>query len=145
MGDQDWLFADRLRAVRSLRVPYLEALLEDGQGDWWQEDGGSPRAEVERDGAVHVPAAAAARVRHLQELRGPLPCRLHGRQRRGDAWEGGLLREEGGGKRRRWQEEVGLAERPEPCPCGFPALRPVWLEAGGSSPSHSVETPCTSV
>merc|ERR1712139_723760 len=83
-------------------------------GDWRQEDGGPPRAEVERDGAVHVPAAAAARVRHLQELRGPLPRGLHGRQRRGDAREGGVLRAKGGGQRRGWQEEVGGVAAPLP-------------------------------
>merc|ERR1711862_539389 len=59
------------------------------------------------DGAVQLPAAAAAGVRHLQELRGPLPRGLHGWQRRGDAWQGDLVRAEGGG-RRGWQEEVSL-------------------------------------
>merc|ERR1711975_183704 len=92
--------------VRALRLPHLEALLEDGQGDGWQEDGGPPRTEVERDGAVQLPAAAAARVRHLQELRGPLPRGLHGWQRCGDARQGGVLRAEGGGQCRRGQEEV---------------------------------------
>merc|ERR1712146_151781 len=134
--DQDWLFAHWLRAVRPLRLPNLEALLEDGQGDGWQEDGGPPRAEVERDGAVLLPAAAAARLRHLQELRGPLPRGFHGRQRRGDAREGGVLRAQGGGQRRRWQEEVGDMEGAEWFPRGFPAVRPVWVEAGGCSPSH---------
>merc|ERR1719353_1887315 len=46
--------------------------------------------------------AAAAGGRHVQELRGSLPHRFPGRQRRGDAWED---REEGGQGRER-QEEV---------------------------------------
>merc|ERR1712050_569712 len=43
--------------------------------------------------------------RHLQELRRPVPCCIHGRQRRGDAWQGHFLRAQGGGWCR-WQEEV---------------------------------------
>ena len=57
----------------------------------WQEDGGPPLPEVQRDGAVQLPAPAALGVRHLQELRGPVPRRLHGWQRRGDAGQGGEL------------------------------------------------------
>merc|ERR1712066_1125260 len=72
--------------------------------------GGPTLAEVKRDGSVQLPAAAAPGVRHLQELRGPLPCCLHGRQRRGDAWQGHLVRAEGRG--RRWRkEEVRHRER----------------------------------
>merc|ERR1711900_64148 len=57
--------------------------LEAWQGDWWQEDGGPALAEVERDGGVQLRAAAAAGGGHLQELRGPVPHRLPGRQRCG--------------------------------------------------------------
>merc|ERR1711876_27133 len=86
-------------------MPYLQAQVEDGQGDGWQEDGGSALAEVERDGTVQLSAAAAARLRHLQELRGPLASCVHGRQRRGHAWQSHLLRAQGGCWCRR-QEEV---------------------------------------
>merc|ERR1712108_54194 len=86
-----------------VRVPHLEAQVEDGQGDGRQEDGGPPFLEVQRDGPVQLPASAAARLRHLQELRGPVPRRLYGRQRRGDARKSGFLREEGGGCR--WRQE----------------------------------------
>merc|ERR1711988_389375 len=81
-----------------------------GQGDRRQEDGGPTLAEIQRDGSVQLPAAAAPGVRHLQELRGPLPRCFHGWQRRGDAWESHLVRAQGGGWRRRRQEEVS-AER----------------------------------
>merc|ERR1712187_326400 len=88
----------------------LQAQMEDGQGDWRQEDGGATLSQVERDGGVQLPAAAAARVRHIQELRGPLARRVHGRQRRGDAGQGHRLRAKGGGGRR-WQEEVSGSAR----------------------------------
>merc|ERR1711972_582688 len=90
--DQGRLLADRLRALRPLCMPHLQAQVEDGQGDGRQEDGGPALTEVERDGAVQLPAAAAPGLRHVQELRGPFPCRLHGWQRRGDAWQGYLVR-----------------------------------------------------
>merc|ERR1711966_568943 len=61
---------------------HLRAQVEDGQGDWWQEDGGPALPEVQRDGPDLLPAAAAPGVRLLQELRGPLARCLHGRQRR---------------------------------------------------------------
>merc|ERR1712066_1210939 len=89
--DQGRLLANRLRALWSLGVPHLQAQVEDGQRDWWQENGGSALAEVERDGAVQLPASAALGVRHFQELRGPLPRCLHGRKRCCDAWKGYLL------------------------------------------------------
>merc|ERR1711972_265559 len=107
--DQGWVLADRLRALRSFSVPYLQAQVENGQGDGWQEDGGPALAEVERDGAVQLPAAAASGLRHLQELRGPLPRCLHGWQRCGHAWQGDLLRAQGGGRRCRRQEEMSAA------------------------------------
>merc|ERR1712157_187975 len=92
---------------RPLGVPYLQAQVEDGQGNRRQEDGGSALAEVERDGAMQLPASAALGVRHLQELRGPLPSRLHGWKWCGDAWQGHLLRAQGRrGWRSRRQEEV---------------------------------------
>merc|ERR1711974_145618 len=103
--DQGRLLAHRFCALRPLRVPHLEAQVEDGQGDRRQEDGGPPLLEVQRDGPVQLPASAAARLRHLQELRGFVPRRLHGWQWSGDARESGVLREEGGGCRWR-QEEV---------------------------------------
>merc|ERR1712032_1568020 len=49
MGDQGWVFPDRFRALRPVRLPHLQAQVEDGQGDRWQEDGGSSLPEVERD------------------------------------------------------------------------------------------------
>merc|ERR1712060_148820 len=104
-----WVFPDRFRALRPVRLPHLQAQVEDGQGDRWQEDGGSSLPEVERDGSVQLPAAAVAGLRHVQELRGPLPRRVHGRQRGGDAWQGHLVREEGGG--RRWRQEEVIAFR----------------------------------
>merc|ERR1712039_115652 len=79
----------------------------------WQEDGGPALAEVKRDGSVQLPAAAAPGVRHLQELRGPLPRCLHGWQRCGHAWQGDLVRAQGRGWRRRRQEEVSA----ECCTC----------------------------
>merc|ERR1711972_156709 len=106
--DQGWVLADRLRALRSFSVPYLQAQVEDGQGDGRQEDGGPALAEVERDGSVQLPAAAAVGLRHLQELRGPLARCLHGWQWCGDAWQGHLLRAQGGGWRCRRQEEVSI-------------------------------------
>merc|ERR1712023_613050 len=92
--------------MRPCRMPYLCAQVEDGQGDWWQEVGGSSLLEVQRDGSVLFPASAASRVRGLQELRGSLPCRLHGWQRMRHVGKGHLLREEGGCRRCRRQEEV---------------------------------------
>merc|ERR1712066_703881 len=86
--DQGRLLANRLRALRPLGMPHLQAQVEDGERDWWQEDGGSALAEVERDGAMQLPASAALGVRHLQELRGPLPRCLHGRQWRCYAGKG---------------------------------------------------------
>merc|ERR1711948_192025 len=88
-----------------LRVPDLGTEVEDGQRNRRQENGGSALPEVQRDGAVQFPATAAVGVRHLQELRGPVARRLHGWQRRGDAWQGDLLRAQGGGRGRR-QEKV---------------------------------------
>merc|ERR1711941_151770 len=70
-----------------------------------QEVGGSPLLEVQRDGPVQLPASAAVGCRHLQELRGPVPRGLHGRQRSRHVGQGDLVRAQGGG-RRRWQEEV---------------------------------------
>merc|ERR1712113_318547 len=90
-------------------VPHFQAEVEDGQRDWWQKDGGPPLAEVKRNGPVQLPASAATRLRHFQELRGPLPCRLHGWQWCGDARKGDLLRAQGG-CRCRWQEEVSQPE-----------------------------------
>merc|ERR1739848_336938 len=113
MGDQGRVFAHRLRALRSVGVPHLWSQVEDGKGDRRKEDGGPTLAEIERDGSVLLPATAAAGVRQLQELRGPLACRFLGRQRRGDAWKGRDLREEGGGGRRR-QEEVRAERRANP-------------------------------
>merc|ERR1712113_1003355 len=72
---------------------------------------GSPLAEVQRDGPVQLPASAAVGVRYVQELRGFVPCRFHGRQWRGDVGKGGLLRAQGGG-RQGWQEKVScVSER----------------------------------
>merc|ERR1712217_963147 len=97
--------ANWLRALRPLGMPHLEAQVEDGQGDRGQENGGSALAEVERDGAVQLPASAALGVRHLQELRGPLARRLHGWQWSGDAWQGHLLRAQGRCGWWRWRQE----------------------------------------
>merc|ERR1719277_1476754 len=89
-------------------MPDLEAEVEDGQGDGRQEDGGASFVEVQRDGAVQLPASAASGLRHVQELRGLVPRGLHGWQRRGDVGQGRLLRAEGGGCGWR-QEEVSMA------------------------------------
>merc|ERR1712217_592408 len=61
--------------------------------------------EIERDGAVQLPAAAAIGVRHFQELRGPLPRCVHGRKRGGDAWQGHFLRAQGRCSWWRWRQE----------------------------------------
>merc|ERR1719222_1084429 len=95
----------------SVCVPYLKAEVEDGQGDRREEDGGAPLPEVERDGRVQLRAAAAPCVRHLQELRGPLPRGVHGRQRRGHARKSYLVREKGRWRWRRRQKEVSRARR----------------------------------
>merc|ERR1712139_322439 len=87
MGDQERLLADRLRALRSRGVPRDEDDVEDRQGDGWQEDGGAALPEVERDGGDQVRAAAAAGGGHVQELRGPVPHRVPGWQRRRHAWQ----------------------------------------------------------
>merc|ERR1712166_1373683 len=86
--------------------------LEDGKGDGRKEDGRSSLTEIERDGRVLLPAAAAVGVRQLQELRGPVARGLHGRERRGDAWEGGQLRAQGGGRRWRQEEVRGQSAGP---------------------------------
>ena len=69
--------------------------VEDGKGDGRQEDGGPQPPEVQRDGSVQLPAPAASRVRHLQELRGSVSGCCHGWQRRRDAWKGGEPRAKG--------------------------------------------------
>merc|ERR1712187_939861 len=86
-------------------LPYFEARVEDGQRNWWKEDGRASLFEVQRDGRVLVPATAAIGLRHLQELRGPVTCRIHGWQWRRHVGQGGELRTENGGCRWR-QEEV---------------------------------------
>merc|ERR1712060_145133 len=86
-------------------MPHLQAQVEDGQGDWREENGRPALAEVERDGTVQLPASAAPCLRHLQELRGPFACCLHGRQWCCHAWQGDLLRAQRGCQCR-GQEEV---------------------------------------
>merc|ERR1712151_692261 len=97
-------------ALRSRSLPYLRLEVEDGQGDGWQEDGGAALLEVQRNGPVQLPASAAVGLRHLQELRGPLPCGVHGWQRCCHVGQGHLLRAQGGSCFRR-QEEVSLCRR----------------------------------
>merc|ERR1712127_704434 len=104
--DQGRLLSNWLRALWPLRLPHCQAQVEDGQGDWWQEDGGPSLPQVKRDGSVQLPASAAARVRQLQELRGSLPRGIHGRQWMRHVGKGHLLREEGGCRWRWRQEEV---------------------------------------
>merc|ERR1719281_400674 len=67
-----------LRALWTFRMPYLGTQVEDGQGDWRQEDGRSSCSEVERNGSVLFPASATIGLRQLQELRGSLSHCLHG-------------------------------------------------------------------
>merc|ERR1712151_1294545 len=100
MGLSDWFCA-----LWSISVPYLEAQVEDGQGDRRQEDGRSALLEVERDGPVQFRTTAALGLRHIQELRGLVACGVHGRERCGDVGQGHLLRAQGGSRWRR-QEEV---------------------------------------
>merc|ERR1711981_640130 len=85
MGDR--LFADRLRPLRALRVPHRQDELEDRQGDGRQEDGGPALAQVQRDGGGELRPAAAARRRHLQELRGSFAHCIPGRQWCRHAWQ----------------------------------------------------------
>merc|ERR1712139_259868 len=87
-------------------LPHFGAQVEDGKGDRRQEDGRSSLPQVERDGRMFLSTSAAACVRHIQELRGPLPCCLHGWQRCGDAWKSDLMRAEGGWRQGWRQEEV---------------------------------------
>merc|ERR1711920_1028070 len=101
--NQSGLLPDWLRALWPCGVPYLCLEVEDGQGDRRQEDGGSALLEVQRDGSVQLPAAATSGVRYLQELRGSLPCSLHGRQRSCHVGQSHLLRAQGGG--RCWRQE----------------------------------------
>ena len=65
--DQSGIFTNWFRAVRSRGVPYFRPQVEDGEGDGWKETRGSSLLEVERDGRVLLPAATAARLRHVQE------------------------------------------------------------------------------
>merc|ERR1712179_318172 len=78
----------------TIRLPHLEDRLEDGEGNWGQKDGGPALAEIQRDGGVCFPAAAAIGLRLVQELRGSVPGSFHGRERCCDAWQGGVLRAE---------------------------------------------------
>merc|ERR1719469_179110 len=100
--------------MRKVRMPHLEARLEDGQGNRRQEAGGASLTEVQRDGSVLLPAAAASRVRQLQELRRIVPRCFHGWQWSCHAWQSHFLRAQGG-CRRRWQEEVSRSLRDD-CP-----------------------------
>merc|ERR1712029_959087 len=58
--DQGWLLADWLRALRPLRMPGDQVQLQGRQGNWRQEDGLPPLAQVERDGRGCLRPAAAA-------------------------------------------------------------------------------------
>merc|ERR1712139_353656 len=107
MGDQERLLADRLRALRPRGVPRDEDDVEDRQGDGWQEDGGAALPEVERDGGDQVRAAAAVGGGHVQELRGLVPHRVPGWQRRCHAWQD---RQEDGQDRGRQGQEVSSDE-----------------------------------
>merc|ERR1712060_59378 len=78
--DQGGLFIDRFCALWSVCLPHLEARVEDGERNWREKTGGSSLLEVQRDGGMLLPAAAAIGVRHFQELRGPLARCFHGRQ-----------------------------------------------------------------
>merc|ERR1712085_197192 len=53
------LFPDWFRALRPRRMPRLHLEVENGQGNWRQEDGGPPFLEVKRDGAGQFPTPAA--------------------------------------------------------------------------------------
>merc|ERR1712014_467056 len=88
-------FANRFRALWSICMPHLEARVENGR---------STLLKVQRDGRVLLPATAAVGMRHLQELRGSLARRFHGRERRCDVGQGRELREEGGGRKGRQEE-----------------------------------------
>merc|ERR1712007_46601 len=57
-----------------------------------KKNGGSSFIEIERDGAVQFPAAAASCLRHVQKLRRPLSRRVHGRQWCGHVRQGHLVR-----------------------------------------------------
>merc|ERR1712166_203329 len=106
MGDQGWLLAHWLRALWPLSLPYLKAHLEDGKGNRRKKVGGSSLPEVQRDGRMLLPASAAARRRHLQELRGSLACGFHGWQRCGHVGQGHLLRANRCCRQGWWQEEM---------------------------------------
>merc|ERR1712083_1023951 len=86
-------------------MPHFKVEVEDGKGNRWEKNGGPALLEVQRDGPVQLPAAAAIGVRYFQELRGTFTCCLHGWQRRCDAWQSHLLRAEGGSSCR-WQEKM---------------------------------------
>merc|ERR1711879_286899 len=101
------LLTDWFCAVWTISLPHFQIEVEDGKRDRWQENGRPSFFEVKRNGAVQFPAAAATRLRHIQELRRPFACRIHGRKRCRDARESHLLRTERG-RRQRWQEKVGF-------------------------------------
>merc|ERR1712060_398933 len=84
-----------------IQVPHLQAQVEDGQRDWRQKDGGPALPQIQRDGPMLLPAPAAIGMRHVQELRGLVARRVHGRQRCGHVGKGCLLRAERGGRRGR--------------------------------------------
>merc|ERR1712183_1208075 len=67
--DQVRLFAHWIRALRKVGLPHLQDRLEDGKGDWWQENGRPSLFEVERDGRVRIPATAASGLRLFQIAR----------------------------------------------------------------------------
>merc|ERR1711953_1121637 len=77
-------------------LPHLKARLEDGKGNRWQKDGRASLFEVKRDGRVFLPATTTIGLRYLQELRGSVACRIHGRQRCCDVGKGRELRAQGG-------------------------------------------------
>merc|ERR1712014_527859 len=92
-------------------------------------------------GAVQFPAAAATCLRHIQELRRPFACRIHGRKRCRDARESHLLRKERG-RRQRWQEKNRIQS---PCTaCLWSAMHQVFYDSlyilGGLEPSMVDET-----
>merc|ERR1712039_689713 len=102
---------------RPRRVPHFEAQVEDGQGDRREKDGRTPLIEAERDGGMQLHPPTAAGLRYLQELRGHVTCRFHGRQWCGDAWARKCLRTKRGNWRWRQEEVMDCVPTPSMCHC----------------------------
>merc|ERR1712217_682695 len=86
-----------------------------GKGDRREKDGGTSLFETKRDGRVQLRPPTATGLRYLQELRGHVACRFHGREWCGDAWARQCLRTEGGDWCWRQEEVIDCMPRASVC------------------------------